>query len=240
MKTLLAQNPNYRAPSRTKIGKIEAAELVWEVLAGAGYCAGGSSLAIAKALGQALFETAEFTRCYNHNWGNVRARAGRPYTMIPGSEILKGKTVKFKPGDPLSCFASYDTAAEGCAAYLGLILTKDRYAKSRAALFDDNVTAYDFAAQLGSDGYYTASKPVYAAGVRRKFFGSIEAACLAVGDPSFDRGELEELIRAEPGGVKGFQARAGLAVDGALGDQTRGAAWCLWVGGREAGSNVTA
>ena len=170
---------NLRKTIKTPIGIYHAAYAVKSALEFYGIV--NNPEAAAKLLAQSILETGNFKYMYNYNWGNKKRSPDKgAYFMIRCSEIIDGKEVFFDPPHLQTCFASYENHTQGAMDWAKLILTGKNYNKSREYLTNKEVSAYDFAFQLGLDHYYTANKNKYASGVQNLY----AKAYIAVGNSS--------------------------------------------------------
>ena len=99
--------------------------------------------------------------CYCNNIGNTRAAIGEDCNVCqyPGSEIIGGKVVRFKPPDALSTFRAFDTLADGVAAQLLFLSRRTRYAQAWLRLLAGDPAG--FVRQLKAHGYFTGSEAPY-------------------------------------------------------------------------------
>lgn len=229
--------PNYRKTVRTTYDLREAAKHVTAALAL--FDVPASQFAAPKLLAQAMFETASFRSCYNHNWGNVKRSpaSNLPFQMMRCNEIINGKEQWFDPPHFQTCFAAEDSAADGAQSWMHLIINAPRYQNARKALLDDAVSPAEFVRLLGVCGYYTASKTIYMRGVDERYPTALLAfqgrRVLEIGLFGDDVKEWQGIVGAKPDGqfgdktrtaTKVWQSARGLKADGEVGPKTWGMA----------------
>lgn len=194
-----------------------------------------SEVALHKALAQAYFETADFTCCWNYNWGNVRPSSGEAFYLVRCNEIIDGKVVWLEK----SPFQAYDNHAQGCADWLKVLKS---FPEAWAALVDDSVTARGFARALGipvkgRGRYYTDDVEHYSKNVEQKWrkimLESWGLRLIKQGDRGSVVAEWQELLGLNKTGLfdiptrlatVAFQKAHGLTGDGIVGFDTWSAA----------------
>ena len=137
-------------------------------------------------LSQSAFETGFWKATHWFNLGNAKhvPGDGHDYTQFRCSEVLGGKEVFIDPPNPGCSFVAFDTLDDGAAYYLTSL--RKRFASAWPAVLAGDVA--DFAHRLKLARYYTASEPVYTAGLIR---------CLAVLDRQIGRDTVPEPLAAD-------------------------------------------
>jgi len=122
-----------------------------------------SDRALALLWSQSALETGRWRSIHCFNFGNIRKvhnpDDGHYFTMYDGNEIIKGKTIWFKPPEPLSHFRGYKTVTEGAEDYIKLVSQRPRYAKAWAMVMAGDPVGY--CRELKAAGYFTANLEHY-------------------------------------------------------------------------------
>lgn len=172
-----------------------------------------SEPALAVLFAQWALETGHGHACWNWNLGNVRARAGQPYTLLGGAwecgRVVPVGATLIDPPAGAQCpagqvayllpnatqkFAAFDSLDEGASTYLGFLL-RPVYARAWEQVMRGD--AVGFAHVLKQFGYYTADEGAYAHGlasISRDYFAAI--AAMVPADPTPTRPETPESIGA--------------------------------------------
>jgi flagellum-specific peptidoglycan hydrolase FlgJ len=116
---------------------------------------------------QSALETGHWESIHWYNFGNVKRKVGKPWTMFRCNEVIDGKTVWFNPPHPQTHFRAYADANDGAEEYvrfLAIDTTPDngrpnRYARAWYAAENDDPIA--FSQELSKAGYYTAAESRY-------------------------------------------------------------------------------
>lgn len=132
-----------------------------------------NSLAILYA--QTCLETGRFkVGFYNNNFGNIKADlnyknlGGEHYfTMFKAGEIFNGKEEIFHPPHIQTHFRAYKTLIKGAEDYILFLSKRTRYQSAWKELMKGRPKEYSYA--LSANGYYTANREKYTAGVVRLF-----------------------------------------------------------------------
>lgn len=155
---------------------------------------------------QYALETGAGGFCWNHNLFNHKctqamAEAGTPYMMLANTwEMENGKRVTYQPPHPATWFRAYAHFEAAMSHHVSAI-KNGRYASSWPAVVAGDVAEY--AKQLRSKGYYTASLDSYAALLKAKLgpwmaSTAYEDALLAVLDASEETTQPEIRFVAAP------------------------------------------
>lgn len=174
--------PTFRPPKRTVYDLSEAGRVVVatvRAMPSAPTIDGDLLAAGAKALAQAVVETASFASCWWNNWGNLRVPGGHldiyPFFLNPGKvdEYLQGKRVVAEgEEDELRIFRAFDTPGSGCRAWLELI--RSAYPVAYEGIVSPSTSARSFGELLGQPNtrglrYYTADPVRYGKALEERY-----------------------------------------------------------------------
>jgi len=122
-----------------------------------------SDRALALLWAQSALETGRWKSIHCFNFGNIRKvhnpDDGHCFTMYEGNEIIKGKSIWFKPPEPLSHFRGYKSVIEGAEDYISLVSQRKRYKKAWAMVMAGDPIGY--CRELKAAGYFTANLDHY-------------------------------------------------------------------------------